>query len=396
MSPGPNFRPVQPVETADLPEIAVGMIGYNFMGKAHSHAWLTIPHIFWPPEMRIRLVAICGRTEDKVAEAARRYGYEGYYTDWRDLVADERINVIDNVAWHTVHADACVAAAGRGQHVLCEKPLGMDAGESRRMLDAVTAAGVRHMVSFNYRFLPAVRLAREILEQGHLGPLHNVRIRYVQDHQADPTRPVPFKMVEGRSGVLLGLGSHVIDLARFLVGEIASVTGRVRTFVRQRPAADGSGLVDLSDDDSFVAEVEYAGGAIGTLEGTYVCAGRKNQLTFEVNGGRGSLAWDLEDLNRLHVHLEGRDKLPGTLGFENVLVTESHHPYHQVWWPFGHILGWEHAHINLLHHFARAVATGESVGPCAPTFEDGYRASLVSDAIEQSSASGRRVDLSRG
>lgn len=390
--PGPNFRPVGPVETAGLPELAVGMVGYRFMGKAHSHAWLTIPHIFWPPPARIRLIAICGRTEPAVAEAARRYGYEGYYTDWSDLVADDRITVLDNVAWHSVHAEPCIAAVRAGKHVLCEKPLAPTAAEARAMLDAARDAGVVHMVSFNYRFAPAVRLARDIIDQGHLGPIHNVRVRYLQDHQADPTRPVPFKMVEGKSGVLLGLGSHVIDLARFLVGEITAVSGRVETFVRRRPAADDSGrMVELTDDDSFVATVDFANGAVGVLEGSYVCAGRKNQLTFEINGRWGSLRWDLEDLNRLHVYLEGHDKVPGTLGFEDVLVTESHHPYHQVWWPFGHILGWEHLHINLVAHFAQAVAAGQPVGPYGATFEDGWRAAVVSEAIEESSATGRRV-----
>jgi predicted dehydrogenase len=194
--------------------------------------------------------------------------------------------------------------------------------------------------------------------------------------------------------VLLGLGSHVVDMARVLVGEIIAVSGKVKTFVRSRPAADGSGRqVDLSDDDSFVAHCDFANGAVGTLEGTYVCAGRKNQLFWEINGQEGSLWWDLEDLNRLHVYLAGRDKVPGALGFEDVLVTESHHPYHRVWWPFGHILGWEHLHINLIHHFVESVATGEPVGPCAATFEDGYRAAVVCEAIEQSSATGKRVEL---
>ncbi|MBI2941843.1 MAG: Gfo/Idh/MocA family oxidoreductase [Chloroflexi bacterium] len=395
MSPKSRVTPATPVETADLPRIGVGMLGYNFMGKAHSNAYRKIPHIFWPPTARIRLVAICGRTESAVAEAARRYGYEGYYTDWRDLVADEEVTILDNVAWHNVHADPCVAAAEHGKHVLCEKPLAVTAAEAKRMLDAVGKAGVKHMVSFNYRFAPAVRLAREIIERGYLGRLHNVRIRYLQDHQANPLKPLPFKMPEGKSGVLLGLGSHVIDMARFLVGEPRAVSGFLTTFNRQRPASDGSGrLVDVTDDDSFVATVEFQNGVVGTLEASYVCSGRKNHLTWEVNGVKGSLSWDLEDLNRLHVFLEGDSKIEGVTGFEDVLVTESHHPYHQHWWPFGHILGWEHLHTNLIQHFVNAVARDQPVGEYAATFEDGYKAAVIGDAIEESSRTGRRVEIS--
>lgn len=391
---GSGFRPVQAVETASVPEVRLGMLGYNFMGKAHCNAYLKFPHMFWPPTARVRMVAICGRTEPAVAEAARRYGFEGYYTDWRDLVADARLTLFDNVAWHSAHVEPCIAAAEAGKHVLCEKPLATNAADARRMLDAAMRAGVKHMVAFNYRFAPAVQLARRIIEEGYLGRLHHIRIRYLQDHQAEPNTPVPFKIGAGKGGVLLGLGSHVIDLARFLAGEPASVSGLVTTFNRERPDADGSGrLVAVTDDDSFVANVAFRNGALGTLEASYVCAGRKNQLVVEVNGVRGSLTWDLEDLNRLSVYLEGRDKFPGVTGFENVLVTEAHHPYQRYWWPFGHISGWEHLHANLIHHFVDAVANDHPVGPYAPTFADGYKAALVAEAIEESCTTGRRVAL---
>jgi predicted dehydrogenase len=394
MSARQHFTTVGPVETAQVPEVAVGMIGYNFMGKAHNNAYLKFPHMFWPPTARVRLVAICGRTESAVAEAARRYGYEGYYTDWRDLVADERITLVDNVAWHSAHVEPCIAAAEHGKHVLCEKPMATSAEDARRMRDAVRRAGVQHMVSFNYRFAPAIRLARDIIDAGYCGRIHQIRIRYLQDHQANPEKPLPFKIGEGKGGVLLGLGSHVIDLARFLVGEPKWVSGAVATFNKERPAGDGSGrMVPIVDDDSFVANAEFQNGVLGNLEASYVCAGRKNQLVVEVNGVKGSLTWDLEDLNRLQVYLEGRDKVAGMTGFEDVLVTEAHHPYHQYWWPFGHISSWEHLHANLIYHFVDAVANGKSVGPYAPTFEDGYKAAVISDAIEESSRSGRRVEI---
>ncbi len=378
-----RFRPAVAEETTRVPEVGVGLLGYNFMGKAHSNAFHKFPHIFWPPTAHVRLVAICGRTEAAVAEAARRYGFEGYYTDWRDLVADERVTLFDNAAWHSAHVEPCIAAAEAGKHVLCEKPLATNATDARRMLEAVQRAGVKHMIVFNYRFSPAVRLAREIIADGHLGRIHLLRIRYLQDHQANAEKSLPFKR-EGKSGVLLGLGSHVIDLARFLVGEPVSVSGLLTTFTGERP---------ISDDDAFVANVAFQSGALGTLEASYVCAGRKNQLVVEVNGQHGSLWWDLEDLNRLHVYVEGREKISGIVGFEDVLVTEAHHPYHRYWWPFGHISGWEHLHANLIHHFVEAVANDRPISPDGATFEDGYKAAVISEAIEESSRTGKWIAI---
>jgi predicted dehydrogenase len=394
MSTRPGFTPVSPIETSNVPEVAVGMLGYGFMGRAHSNAYKKIPYIFWPPVARIRLAAICGRDEAKAAEAARRYGYEGYYTDWHNLVADESITMVDNVAWPNVHPEPSIAAVEHGKHILCEKPMAESAAEARRMLDAAVKAGVKHGISFNYRFAPAVRLAKTIIEQGHLGRIHNVRVRYLQDHGANPLKLSPFKKGPGKSGILLGLGSHVSDIARFLVGEPVAVTGTINTFNNLRPAGDGSGrMVEVIGEDSAVATVQFESGAIGTLECSSVCAGRKNQLTFEVNGSRGSVSWNLEDLNRLQVAVTEGSKIEGVSGFEDVLVTEASHPYYQYWWPIGHILGWEHLHINLINHFVTAVATNGPIEPWAATFEDGYKAAVICDAIEESSKTGRRVDI---
>ena len=373
-----------------MPDLGIGMIGYGFMGRAHANAYQKLPSTFWPPSVRVRLVAVCGRSEQRVSEAATRYGFSGYYTDWADLIADERIQIVDNCAWHDAHVAPCIAAAAAGKHILCEKPLAMNAEEARHIRDAVARAGVQHMIAFNYRFAPAVRLAREIIASGVLGRLHHARFSYLQDHQADAQRPYPWA---GRpSGVLLGLGSHTIDLARFLIGEPSSVTGYVRTFNSQRLDGEGRSLTVI-DDDMALAQVEFSNGTLGTIEAGWICAGRKNQLVFEINGAHGSLVWDLEDLNRLHVFLDHDEKITSVRGFENVLVTEADHPYHRVWWPFGHILGWEHLHINLIHYFLQAIVTGGSVEPWGATFEDGYRAAVVSDAIVESSRTGRRVDI---
>jgi predicted dehydrogenase len=396
--PVPARFQAAPQETSPLPEIGVGMLGYGFMGKAHTNAFLKFPALFWPPPARIRLVAICGRNQAAVAEAARRYGYEGYYTDWRDLIADDRITLLDNVAWHNAHAEPSIAALEAGKHVVCEKPMATSVEEARRMRDAAAKAsavhGVKHIVSFNYRFAPAIRLAREIVQGGHLGQVHHLHVHYLQDHQANPNRPIPDKYRQGKAGVLLGLGSHAIDLARFLVGEPAAVMGSLRTVNKARPAPDGSGrTVEMSDDDSAVALLEFANGAIGTLDVSYVSAGHKNHLVVEVNGLEGSLIWDLEDLNRLHVFRVGRDKITGLAGFENIQVTEGHHPLLTYWWPQGHILSWEHLHANLIHHFVEAIAKNQPVAPSGATFEDGYRANVVSDAIVASWQTGRRIEI---
>lgn len=387
-----GFQAITPSIHGAAPHIGVGMLGYGFMGRAHANAYHTIPYTFWPPTANLRLVALAGRTPAGVAEAAERYGFAGYYTDWRELVADDRVGVLDNCAWHDAHAEPCIAAAEAGKHVLCEKPLAVTVSDARRMRDAAVQAGIVHMVAFNYRFAPAVRLAREILDQGLLGRIHHVRISYLQDHQANPNMPYPWA---GRpSGVLAGLGSHVIDLARFLIGEPRSVTGYARTFNGRRPLPDGSGMtIEVTDDDAAIAQVEFASGALGTLEAAWICAGRKNQLSLEINGAQGSLTWDLEDLNRLHVYVAEPSKIAGVRGFENVLVTEADHPYHRLWWPFGHILGWEHLHINLIHHFVQAVARGTAVEPWGATFEDGYRAAVIGEAINESSHTGRRMEI---
>ena len=372
-----------------VPELGVGILGYRFMGRAHTNAYKKIPYIFWPPTARPRLVAICGRTEEKVAEAARRYGYEGYYTDWRQMVEDPRIQVFDNSGPHGAHCEPSIAFAEAGKHVLCEKPLGLNAEETARMLEAVQRAGVKHMCGFNYRFLPAVRLAKDIIDQGLLGHLLHFRGGYMQEGGHRPER---LESHVGGSGVLLGLGSHIIDLARFLAGEIVSVMA-------------------MLPDMGVLALVEFANGAHGTLEASGLCAGNKNRHTWEIYGTDGSLAWDLEDLNRLHVYLEHDS--PELRGFRNILVTEASHPYisweqpakveeaasargvkTRVWWPHGHILGWEHGHINEIAYFLDAVANDRPIAPYGATFEDGHRVAVISDAMERSYAERKQVDIS--
>ena len=373
----------------DAPPIGVGMLGYAFMGKAHANALRTLSYMTWPPPLTPQLVSIAGRNEQAVAEAARRYGFATHVTDWRELIADERVQLLDNVAPNDLHAEPTIAAAEAGKHVVCEKPLGRTADEAYETWQRVAATGVKHLCAFNYRFVPAVRLARELLEAGELGEIHHFRGAYLQEWITDPQFPMVWRLDAGvaGSGALGDLGTHVIDLARYLVGEISAVSGATRTFVPERPG----GTVTV--DDAVESIVEFENGAVGTIEATRFALGRKNALTFEVNGSKGSLAFDLERLNELELHLPGSTPGAQAQGFRRVLVSESDHPFWSHWWPQGHMIGWEHTFVHELHHMLTAIREDAEIEPHGASFRDGYRASEVADAIVRSAQSGARVEL---
>jgi predicted dehydrogenase len=365
----------------EIPEIGIGMLGYAFMGKAHSNALKKIAYMTWPPPLMPRLVAIAGRNEEAVRNAAIRYGYERATTDWHDLVSDPAIGLFDNGGPNSLHAEPTILAAQGGKHVLCEKPLGRDADESYEIWKQVAATGVKHMCAFNYRFVPAVRLAREIIDAGELGEIRHFRGRYLQDWGDDPTLDTwRFHVEEAGSGALGDLGAHVVDLSRFLVGEIATVSALVKTFLPER-------LVD----DAIEAAVEFEDGAVGTIESTRLALGRRNAFQWEINGSKGSLAFDMERLNELQVFRADGDR---ARGFKTVLVTEADHPFWEFWWPPGHIIGWGDTFVNEIHHLLRAIADGSNVAPYGATFEDGYRAAEVCDAIVRSGSSGTREQVS--
>ena len=373
----------------DLPSIGVGMLGYAFMGKAHSHAYRTIPYMTRPPLVP-RLVSLAGRSPEKVAEAARRYGFAAYSTDWRDVVGDDSVGLFDNCGPNSVHAEASIAAAESGKHVLCEKPLGRNADESFAVWQRVEKARVKHMCAFNYRFVPAVRLAKQIIDAGDLGEIRHFRGSYLQESIVDPARAMTWRLSKesAGSGAVGDLGAHLVDLGRYLVGEVSAVMATTRTFVPERPG----GKVDV--DDAFAAVVEFEGGAVGALEASRFCLGRKNALSWEINGSKGSLAFDLERLNELQVALHApRDTRLGA-GFRTVVVSEAWHPFWQYWWPPGHLIGWEHTFVHEIHHLLTAIAEDGPVGPHGATFEDGYRAAEICDAILRSAATGNREPLS--
>ena len=360
-----------------MADIGVGMLGYAFMGKAHSNAFKKIAYITWPPPLSPRLVGIAGRNEQAVEEAARRYGYDYATTDWRDLVADERIGLFDNGGPNSLHAEPTIAAAEAGKHVVCEKPLGRDAAESYEIWQRVAATGVKHLCAFNYRFVPAVRLARELVDAGELGEVRHFRGRYLQDWGDDAGLDTwRFHPDEAGSGALGDLGTHVIDLARFLNGEISTVTGFLKTFLPGRKV-----------DDALEAAVEFENGSVGTIEATRLALGRRNAFQWEINGSKASLAFDMERLNELQVFRADGDR---ARGFKTVLVSEADQPWWEFWWPPGHIIGWGDTFVHELHHVLEAIATGGNVAPYGATFEDGYRAAEVADAIVRSGERGAR------
>ena len=359
---------------ASAPAIGVGLLGYAFMGAAHSRALLALQHLDVPlvPE----LVSISGRNREALEEARARWGWGEAVTDWREQVADERIGLFDNGGPNAVHAEPTIAAVRAGKHVVCEKPLGLTAAESHEMWQEAERAGVRHLCAFNYRFVPAVRLARELLEAGKLGEVVHFRARYLQSWgwDADPGL-WRFDSEQAGTGALGDLGTHVIDLARYLVGEIGSVSARVRTVVPGREV-----------DDHFVATVELESGALGTLEASRLARGRLNSNAFEVNGSKGSLAFDAERLNELEV--------ADANGFRRVLVTGPEHPYLEHWWPPGHTIGWGDTFVNELGYFLGAIAGEHDVAPHGATFEDGYRCAEVVEAVLRSAVSGRSEEVS--
>jgi predicted dehydrogenase len=376
-------------------EIGVGLVGYKFMGRAHSNAYRQVAS-FFDVDPAPRMAAICGRDEAGVREAADTLGWDSYETDYRTLMARDDIALVDIVTPGNTHREIVLAALEAGKHVLCEKPLANTLPEAREMLAAARDAGTVNMVCFNYRRAPAVQLARKLVEEGRLGEISHLRASYLQDFIMDPSFPLIWRLqkeVSG-SGALGDIGAHIIDLAHFVIGPISEVTGMTETFVKERPleeasaggvlsASGGTEMGDVTVDDATAFLARFENGAIGTFEATRFAAGRRNQNSFEVNGSKGSVAFDLERMNELEVFFTEDE--PDVQGFRTVSVTEPDHPYTGAWWPPGHILGYEHTFVHTMKDLMDGIKVGKSP---APTFEDGYRCQAVLAAVERSAASG--------
>jgi len=366
----------------DRRRVGFGLLGCGFMGKAHSNALLTIPHIFWPSTARPELVAIAARSEDRASQAATRYGYRAYTADWHELVGESAIEVFDNVAADAAHVEPTLAAIEAGKHVVCEKPLASNATDALRLYEAATRKAVKNLVCFNYRFFPAVRLAWEMVHQGEIGELYQARFRYSQEWRTDPGAPLP-----SPTGVVDIICSHAFDQARFLCGEIASVSAAIGHPVSTSRLFEGR---PAQQDDTVAVLAEFDSGLTATIDASLVSPGRRNHLAWELNGSRGSVTWDLENLNVLRVFRSGAGR---TSGFAEVIVCEAGHPLAGPWWPSGHVLGWEHGHINMLAHFVEVVASDGEVGPFGATFFDGVRAAQVAEAVREAASTGDRVPV---
>ncbi|NEA66894.1 Gfo/Idh/MocA family oxidoreductase [Streptomyces sp. SID12488] len=376
------------------PVLGVGMVGYAFMGAAHSQGWRTVGHVFDLPR-RPALAAICGRDAGAVRAAADRHGWAAAETDWRALIERDDVDLVDICTPGDSHAEIALAALAAGKHVLCEKPLANTVEEAVAMTVAAEEAeqrGQLAMVGFNYRRLPATALARSMVAEGRLGSLRHVRVTYLQDWLVDPEFPLTWRLRKetAGSGALGDLGAHIVDLAQYLVGELlAGVSALTETFVRERPLPGGptSGLTatatagagQVTVDDAAVFTGRFASGALASFEATRYATGRKNALRIELNGERGSLAFDLERLNELAYH-DGTE--PGThAGFRRILVTEPDHPYLDAWWPPGHGLGYEHSFVHQARDLVLAIAEGSRP---RPSFAEGLQVQRVLAAVEES------------
>lgn len=374
-----------------MAEVNVALIGYAFMGRAHSNAWRQVSR-FFSPKLTPRLKVICGRDENAVRKASRRLGWEEWATDWRKVVSRPDIDIVDIATPGDTHGKIAMAAARAGKAILCEKPLANDVPEARAMLAAVRKAGVVHMLCHNYRRAPAVMLARELVARGKLGTIYHYRGTYLQDWPVDPNLPLlwRFRKSKAGSGALGDILSHSLDLGRFVLGsEIVEVAGALETFVKQRPLPDNprkKGRVTV--DDAALALARFDNGAIASIEGTRFAPGRRNYNRFEVNGSRGSLAFHMERMNELEYY--SLDDDPKVQGFRRILATDPEHAYFKSWWPAGHIIGYEHTFTHTVFDFLKAVAAGK---PVKPDFEDGVRNQLALEAIEKAAHTRRWVTV---
>jgi predicted dehydrogenase len=370
-------------------KLNVAMIGYDFMGRAHSNAWRQVGYFFRDLPVEPVLKVVAGRTEAKVKEASARLGFEQWATSWQEVIARKDIDVIDICTPGDSHADIAVAAAEAGKAILCEKPLANTVAEAERMASAAKKSGVVNMVCHNYRRCPAVSLAKQIIDEGRLGQIHHYRGVYLQDWIVDPNFPRVWRLEKARagSGSLGDILSHTMDLSRYLVGEPVEVSGLLKTFIGERPLPDGSGGVGKVDvDDSAQALVKFDNGAVGYYEGSRFAPGRKNYNRLEINGSKGSLIWDLERMNELELYIES-----GPLsGFQNISVTDAKHPYISAWWPPGHIIGYEHSFTHTVYDFLKGIAENRSP---RPNFDDGVKNQRVLDAIEKSANTRQWVSI---
>ena len=365
-------------------ELNIGIIGTGFMGRAHNNAWLDAPYYFDLPYQVVRKVA-CDTIGDRVETFAEQYGWLETTTSWEALVEREDIQVIDICSSNQSHMPIAIEAARNGKHVICEKPLARDAMEAEKMLDAARQANVHHMVAFNYRRVPALVLARKMIDEGKIGEVRHFNAVYYQDWLVDPEFPYVWRhdVKESGSGAHGDMNAHTVDLARFLVGEFEAVCGQEKIFIKERPVPGSKTKAEVTTDDAMIFLARFRDGAAGNFMATRFATGRKNYLRLEIFGSRGSILFNLERLNELEYY--SNEDQPEERGFRNILVTESTHPYLDTWWPPGHIIGWEHTFIHEMADFVKAIGSKERINP---DFYDGLRSQQVLDAVSRSCGTG--------
>ena len=378
-----------------MSEIGVGLVGYKFMGRTHSNAYRQVARFFdVDPTPRMRV--LCGRDEAGVTAAAAQLGWEETETDYRRMVTRDDVQLVDVASIGSSHHAVVMAALAARKHVLCEKPLANSLAEAREMVEAAERAGVVASVNFNYRRVPAVQLAKQLIEDGQLGEIRHWRGVYLQDWINDPQFPLVWRLQKelAGSGALGDIAAHIVDLSHFLIGPIAEVTGTMRTFITERPvevasgdvglgAAAGAETGEVTVDDATTFLATFESGVTGTFEATRLAPGRRNFNSFEVNGSKGSLVFNLEEMNELRLYLT--EDPAGLQGFRTINVTEAVHPFAK-WWPAGHIIGYEHTFVHAVKDLLDGIAAG--VSP-EPTFADGFRCQAVLDAVERSASSRR-------
>jgi len=380
--------------TSTRPTLAVGMVGYAFMGAAHSQAWRTAPRFFDLP-LTPAMQVVCGRDAERTTEAAARLGWAETETDWRHLVERPDVDLIDICTPGHTHAEIAIAALAAGKHVLCEKPLANSVAEAEAMAEAAqeaARAGVLAMVGFTYRRVPAIALARQLVADGRIGEIRHVRAQYLQDWIVDPEAPLSWRLdkTKAGSGALGDIGAHIVDLTQHITGQqVTSVSGQLETFVKERPVATehaglsgsaGTERGPVTVDDAAVFISRFTGGGLGVFEATRFATGRKNAIRIEINGSAGSLAFDFEDMNVLEFFDAAEPD--ETAGFRRIIVNEPGHPYVGAWWPPGHGLGYEHAFTHQVVDLVAALADGSQP---TPSFADGLQVQRVLAAVETSS-----------
>jgi predicted dehydrogenase len=374
----------------------VGLIGYRFMGRAHSNAWRQAPR-FFNLKANVELHTICGREAAGVQAARAQLGWQHAATDWREVVESPLIDIVDIGTPNHLHAEMAIAAAQNGKHILCEKPLALNVKEAEAMLTAAQKAKIVHMICHNYRRIPAIALAKKMIGEGAVGKIFHFHARYAQDWLADPEFPINWRLQKETSGSGTNgdINAHIIDLGRYLVGEFQAICGLLHTFVTERPLANSSakvprkmGKVTVPDAAMLIGRMEN--GVLANLEATRYAPGRKNHIEVEINGSKGSLYFDFEDMNRLKFF--NGDDPKDRQGFRDILVTQRDgiQPYAGHWWPPGHLIGYEHTFIHTVADFVNACVDGR---PVQPTFEDGLKNQRVLAAVEESAATGKWVKL---